>query len=124
MASAAVMTATVTQETVACSAHIVLARPAHRKQIACIDPPSQVAPGLFIGSKEAESSLAALLSAGVTHILQCGVELMPTHKGHFVYKQLAVSDKEDEDIVGAFSAAFDFINEAKKSGRVVGTYAG
>lgn len=116
MASAAVMTATVTQETLGCSAHIVLARPAHRKQASCSDPPSQILPGLFIGSKEAETSLAALRDAGVTSILQCGVELTPTHKGHFVYKQLAVSDQEDEDIVGTFGAAFDFINEAKKSG--------
>lgn len=119
MASAAVMTSTVTQEAAACSAHIVLALPSQRKQPLCYDPVAQVMSGLLIGSKESESCLAGLRAAGVTHILQCGVELMPSHKDHFVYKQLKICDKEYEDVVGVFSEAFEFINEARKTGTVL-----
>lgn len=119
MASASVVTATVARETATCSAHIVLALPHTRKQEVCIDPACQVFPGLLIGSKESESSLSALRKAGVTHVLQCGVELMPNHQGQFVYKQLSICDREEQDIVSVFNEAFDFINEAGIAGRAV-----
>lgn len=122
MAATTVLTATVAEKSSTCSAatRIVLALHPHAKPAACIDPPSKVISGVFIGSRDSESSLAALQQAGVTHVLQCGVELKPSHEGLFVYKQLAVSDTETEDIVGVFREAFDFIDKARKTGRVAG----
>lgn len=121
MASAAVLTTTVAQEGPTCSAatRLVLALHSHTKPAACIDPLTEVIPGVFIGSKDSESSLSALLKAGVTHILQCGVELKPSHGGRFVYKQLSVCDKEVEDIVSVFREAFEFIDVARETGKVL-----
>jgi hypothetical protein len=82
----------------------------------CSDPPCKLRAGLFIGSRETEASLAALQAAGITHVLQAGAELAPSHPAHFTYKKLSVSDEEDEDLVAVFKVAFDFIDEGRKSG--------
>lgn len=83
---------------------------------ACIDPPGRIRSNLYIGSKETEASFSALQAAGITHILQAGGELRPSHPEQFVYKHLSVSDEEDEDLVAAFKEAFAFIDEGRKKG--------
>jgi hypothetical protein len=87
-----------------------------RSPAPCNDPPCKVRAGLFIGSRETETSLAALRAAGITHVLQAGAELAPSHPAQFTYKKLSVSDEEDEDLVAVFKEAFDFIDEGRKSG--------
>lgn len=85
--------------------------------LSCQDPPNQLRSDLFIGSRDTERHLAALKAAGVTHVLQCGVELLPSHPQHFTYQHLACSDTETQDIVSLFQQAFEFINEGRKKGR-------
>jgi hypothetical protein len=83
----------------------------------CIDPPGKIRMNLFIGSRETENCLGALLAAGITHILQAGGELQPSFADKFEYKHLSVSDEEDEDLVEAFKEAFAFIDEGRKKGK-------
>ncbi|KAF6263441.1 protein-tyrosine phosphatase-like protein [Scenedesmus sp. NREL 46B-D3] len=85
----------------------------------CNDPPCKLRAGLFIGSIESEASLAALQAAGITHILQAGAELAPSHPEQFIYKRLSVSDEEDEDLVAVLKEASEFIDEGRKSGAVL-----
>lgn len=91
-------------------------QPAAQQQEQCIDPPGKIRSNLYIGSKETEASLAALQAAGITHILQAGGELRPSHPQHYTYLHLSVSDEEDEDLVAAFKEAFEFIEEGRKKG--------
>ena len=81
----------------------------------CIDPPCMVRKGLYISGVEAEHCKGLLKDRGITHVLQVGSELRPSHPEHFVYKRLQVSDEEKEDLVGSFKEAFDFIDEARSS---------
>jgi len=81
----------------------------------CIDPPCMVRKGLYISGVEAEHCKGLLKDRGITHILQVGSELRPSHPEHFVYKRLQVSDEEQEDLVGSFKEAFEFIDEARSS---------
>lgn len=86
------------------------------------DPPSQLRPGLCIGSKDTEKDLQALNAAGITHILQAGVELEASHPSHqqqFQYRQLACSDTDTQDIVSLFRQAFSFIDEGCQQGNCV-----
>lgn len=89
-----------------------------RQQLAaaCLDHPCQVRGNLYIGSKETEQNSAALEAAGITHVLQAGVELAPSHPGHFQYQQLVCSDTETQDIVSLFHDAFEFIDAGRKQG--------
>jgi len=74
-----------------------------------------IRPGLYLGSMHSETDAAALTARGVTHILQVGEGLTPTHEGIFVYKQIHVDDDEREDIVAHFQKCFDFIEDAHSS---------
>uniref|UniRef100_A0A383WFK4 Protein-tyrosine-phosphatase n=1 Tax=Tetradesmus obliquus TaxID=3088 RepID=A0A383WFK4_TETOB len=85
----------------------------------CLDPPGKIRRHLYIGSRETESCLSALQAAGITHILQAGGELGPSHPAQFTYKKLSVSDEEDEDLVAVFKEAFDFIEDSRSSGAVL-----
>jgi hypothetical protein len=90
-----------------------------RQQLAaaCLDQPCQLRGNLYIGSKDAEQNIAALEAAGITHVLQAGVELAPSHPtGHFQYQQLVCSDTETQDIVSLFRDAFEFIDAGRKRG--------
>ena len=105
--------------TTACSLDLI---PENRHSVhdvddTCIDPPCKVREGLYIGSLEAEKCLKALRTAKITHILQVGGELRPSHPEAFTYKRLVVGDDEKEDLIGCFSQAFEFIEMALKSGR-------
>ncbi len=82
----------------------------------CLDPPGKIRTHLYIGSRETEGCLLALQQAGITHILQAGGELRPTHPHKFTYKHLSVGDEEDEDMVAVFRDAFAFIDDGRKSG--------
>eukprot|EP00882_Tetradesmus_deserticola_P031438 GHRQ01035548.1.p1 GENE.GHRQ01035548.1~~GHRQ01035548.1.p1 ORF type:complete len:154 (-),score=23.02 GHRQ01035548.1:156-617(-) len=92
-------------------AHLVKRYPAP-----CNDPPCMLRAGLFIGSSETETNLAALRAVGITHILQAGAELAPSHAEQFIYKKLQLSDEEGEDLISASNEACDFINEGRQLG--------
>lgn len=85
----------------------------------CSAPLSKLRNNLYIGSRDVEQDLAALQAAGVTHILQAGVELAPSHPGQFAYEHLTCSDTETQDIISLFQTAFRFIDEGGKQGRFV-----
>lgn len=80
------------------------------------DAPCCVSFCLWIGSRETEACLPALQRAGITHILQAGGELRPSHPGRFRYKHLSLGDDEEEDLVSVFDDAFTFIDEGRKAG--------
>lgn len=86
------------------------------EQQRCLDPPCRIRAHLLIGSRETEASASALQAAGVTHVLQAGGELTPSHPGLFAYKHLSLGDEDDEDIVAAFQEAFDFIENGRGKG--------
>lgn len=100
--------------------------PKSRRKLSCTtaeqesapqDPPCQLRSNLFIGSADTEAALSrAAAGSSISHILQVGVELQPTHPQQFRYAQLACSDTETQDIVGLFSQAFQFIDEGRNNG--------
>lgn len=90
---------------------------AEQSESAQQDPPCQLRSNLFIGSADTEAALyRAAAGSSISHILQVGVELQPTHPQQFRYAQLACSDTETQDIVGLFSQAFQFIDEGRNNG--------
>ncbi|GAX75282.1 hypothetical protein CEUSTIGMA_g2727.t1 [Chlamydomonas eustigma] len=81
--------------------------------------PSMIMPGLILSGKSFERDILALEGHGVTHILQVGVELTPSHAQHFQYKKVSIFDLEEEDIVCALSGCYDFIDNGMRKGVVV-----
>eukprot|EP00873_Tetraselmis_striata_P004571 jgi/Tetstr1/424835/TSEL_015338.t1 len=71
--------------------------------------------GLFLGSMQAEANLEAMRAKGVTHVLQVGEGLTPSHPELFTYKGIYVDDDEREDLVAHFPKCFSFIEEACSS---------
>jgi hypothetical protein len=48
--------------------------------------------------------------------LQVGFELQPSHPCRYTYLSLPVYDMVEQDIIGCFPAAFEFIDKAIASG--------
>lgn len=78
--------------------------------------PQMVRPHLYISSMRTELYRELLESNGITHILQVGIELQPSHPQHFQYLQLPIADWPEQDIVSSFPAAFDFIDAGMDGG--------
>lgn len=79
--------------------------------------PDRIAEGLFLSSCRTERSpLEQLRSHGITHVLQVGSELQPSHAGELCYKQLPVLDKPFFNIASHFNEASHFISQAISDG--------
>eukprot|EP00775_Hariotina_reticulata_P006465 gene6465-6693_t len=74
--------------------------------------PCLIRPSLYLSSLRTEVYKDLLDEFGITHILQVGKELRPTHPKSYTYLQLPVWDMPEQDIVGCFPAAFTFIDHA------------
>nr|Q39491.1 RecName: Full=Dual specificity protein phosphatase [Chlamydomonas moewusii]CAA54910.1 tyrosine phosphate [Chlamydomonas moewusii] len=80
---------------------------------------SVIVPGkLILSSCEVEESSELLTKLGVTHILQVGEELKPSHPGRFTYLSLPILDMEGQDIVALLPSCFQFLQQAQASGGV------
>eukprot|EP00878_Enallax_costatus_P009919 GHUV01010356.1.p1 GENE.GHUV01010356.1~~GHUV01010356.1.p1 ORF type:complete len:259 (+),score=71.90 GHUV01010356.1:1009-1785(+) len=81
--------------------------------------PDLVLPGLFLSSCEAEQDLQTLRKNDITHILQVGSELSPSHPDSFTYLKIDVLDKPFVDIVSHLAEAVQFIDQAISAGSAV-----
>ncbi|KAF6257338.1 vacuolar protein sorting-associated protein 26-domain-containing protein [Scenedesmus sp. NREL 46B-D3] len=81
--------------------------------------PDRVKQQLFLSSLRSEACPGVLDAHGVTHILQVGFELQPSHPSRYTYLSLPVYDMVEQDIIGCFPAAFEFIDKAIASGGTV-----
>lgn len=85
-----------------------------------IDPnAAAIRPNLWLGGSSNEKDADDLQSKGVTHILQVGRELSPTHPDKFQYLRISIDDHEQEDIVKYFPRSMKFIHDAINSGGTV-----
>lgn len=85
-------------------------------------PLAWVRPGLLLSSASAERDATLLKSTGVTHVLQCGVGLVPSHpqeQGQFTYLSLPLLDVVEQDLISCFPDAFAFIEGAFSAGACV-----
>ncbi|GIL62311.1 hypothetical protein Vafri_16590, partial [Volvox africanus] len=80
---------------------------------------SQIVSNLYLSSCHLEAQKDVLIRKGVTHILQVGKELSPTHPTAFTYKHIPVYDLEEEDLVKYFPECFEFINAGRENGAVL-----
>ncbi|XP_056174959.1 dual specificity protein phosphatase 1-like isoform X1 [Syzygium oleosum] len=71
---------------------------------------------LFLGSVGAANNKDDLKRLNVTHILTVASTLKPAYPDDFVYKVIAVGDREDTNIREHFDECFEFIDEAKRLG--------
>lgn len=84
-------------------------------------PPFQILPHLYLGCRKVASCLPGLRQCGVTHILNVTSSIPNQFKDMdgFVYKQIAVEDNLDVDMMQHLSGAFQFIEEARECGHRV-----
>ncbi|KAK1562814.1 hypothetical protein Q3G72_017500 [Acer saccharum] len=78
--------------------------------------PCEIEQGLFLGSMGAAGNKDGLKSRNVTHVLTVSNSLSPAHPNDFVYKVVAVADREDTNLSQYFDECIDFIDEAKRQG--------
>jgi hypothetical protein len=83
----------------------------------------KIVPSLYLGTKEDSENIAALESAGVTHVVNCAIELPCLFEGVFDYLWLSLKDP-DEKFVRQLPKAFSFIDSGRKSGSVLVHCAG
>ena len=86
-----------------------------------IIPPFQILPHLYLGCRKVASCLPGLRQSNVTHILNVTSSIPNQFEDleGFVYKQIAVEDKLDVDMMQHLSGAFQFIEEARERGHKV-----
>lgn len=95
------------------------ARQALTSRASGADKPCFICPGLYLGSWQTESDSTCLKLHGITHILQVGRELFPSHADVFVYKHIPVYDMEAQDIVVHLRDCFNCIDEAREKGGIL-----
>jgi protein-tyrosine phosphatase len=79
----------------------------------------EIVEGLYLGNREAARDLRRLKQAGITHIVNCAVELPNYHQGEFVYLPLGLLDP-DPTLHRHFLEVFSFIDDARgQDGRVL-----
>ena len=81
--------------------------------------PSEVVPGLFIGSIGAAMCKNKLKEAGITHILCVADSISPIFPEDFEYKIVKVLDSPEVEITRFLPECFDFINSALISGKIL-----
>ncbi|KAJ9586322.1 hypothetical protein L9F63_020030, partial [Diploptera punctata] len=83
-------------------------------------PASLVLPFLYLGNQHDAADLNTLRSLGVTRVLNVTSHLPGYHEAcGITYKQLPASDSGHQNLKQYFEEAFDFIEEARKTGASV-----
>ncbi|EFJ43763.1 MAP kinase phosphatase 3 [Volvox carteri f. nagariensis] len=84
-----------------------------------INNPQLIVPGLLISSFQFETIELQLREQGVTHIVQVGIELGPSHTGKFEYLHVPIQDVEGVDLIAQLPPVFQFMDSALAKGGVV-----
>lgn len=83
-------------------------------------PASRVLPFLYLGNARDAADLATLNALGITRVLNVTSQLPGYHEAcGITYKQLPASDSGHQNLKQYFEEAFQFIEEARKSGASV-----
>jgi dual specificity MAP kinase phosphatase len=81
---------------------------------------SLILPFLYLGAERNAHNIKELTyRTNITFILNVSWEAAETYPDQFVYKRIPISDKADEPIALHFKEAFEFIEQARKSGKNV-----
>ncbi|CAN0886817.1 Dual specificity protein phosphatase 1 [Linum grandiflorum] len=78
--------------------------------------PCLIEEGLFLGSVGAANNKNVLKSNNITHILTVANSIAPVYPNDFVYKVIAVADREETNLRQYFEECINFIDEAKRQG--------
>ncbi|CAI0466349.1 unnamed protein product [Linum tenue] len=78
--------------------------------------PCHIEDGLFLGSVGAANNKNALRSSNISHVLTIANSLAPVYPNDFVYKVIAVADREETNLRQYFDECINFIDEAKRQG--------
>lgn len=81
--------------------------------------PSEVVPGVFIGSIGAAMSKNKLKDIGITHVLCVADSITPIFPDDFDYKTVKILDSPDVSIVSYLPECFDYINNALSNGKIL-----
>ncbi|KAJ4834374.1 Dual specificity protein phosphatase 1 [Turnera subulata] len=81
--------------------------------------PCKIEEGLYLGSIGAANNKNLLKRMNVTHILTVASSLPPSYPNDFVYKVIAVADREETNLKQYFDECCNFIDEAKRRGGVL-----
>lgn len=86
-----------------------------------IIPPFQILPHLYLGCRIVAGCLKGLQQCNVTHVLNVTSSIPNQFQDMegFVYKQIAVEDNMEVDMMQHLSAAFQFIEDARDCGHSV-----
>eukprot|EP00877_Chromochloris_zofingiensis_P003166 jgi/Chrzof1/12850/Cz07g09180.t1 len=84
----------------------------------CLQP-NAIEDRLYLSSAYTEVAKDVLKKHGITHVLQVGHELTPSHPDDFVYGHVAIVDRYDTDLVYHLPAACTFIQQGQKQGKVL-----
>ncbi|KAL5501603.1 hypothetical protein ACEPAH_8863 [Sanghuangporus vaninii] len=81
----------------------------------------EILPNVFLGPFQASKSLETLKRIGITHIVcirdaKEAFSVKPRFPDHFIYLVLDVQDNEEQNLIGLFPRAKQFIDEAILSG--------
>lgn len=84
------------------------------------EEPNRVCKGLYIGNRVAASNEKLLKQRKITHILNCSYLLEDAHyPKDFQYLILQLEDVGTQDLLTFFPSCFEFIERARKNGRVL-----
>ena len=80
----------------------------------------RIEPGLFLGGLDAARNTQLLLSRKISYILTVNTkDLGPTRTDGFEHLFLEANDDMEEDLLGHFPAAFEFIERGIQAGGVL-----
>lgn len=79
---------------------------------------NRIIEGLFLGNREDARDLARIEAAGVTHVVNCAVELPNYHDGALTYLALRLNDP-DPAFRDRIEPACEFIDAARGKGEAV-----
>ena len=78
----------------------------------------EIMENLYLGNREHARDDGRLVAAGITHIVNCTAELPNYHEERFHYHAMQMTDP-DPTFHDRISAACTFIDEGRKSGKVL-----
>ena len=79
---------------------------------------SKIFDGLYLGAFYPSTVKAQMQKCGVTHILTVGKCMSPMFKSDFKYMVIEIDDRPTENLRQYFDDAFDFIDDALRTGTI------
>ena len=78
----------------------------------------EIVENLYLGNRQHAEDHGALVTTGITHIVNCAHELPNYHEGRFVYHAMRMTDP-DPNFHQRIDPACAFIDEGRASGKVL-----